>query len=241
MLCKQPNINRTTGRSWLRKLLRLLLGLWLLHLSYVVALRWINPPVTLTQLVSWMQGAGWQQNTVALEAVAPAMRLAVIAAEDQLFASHSGFDLKSIQRALEHNEAQPARIRGASTISQQTAKNVFLWQGRSWLRKALEAYCTVLMECIWGKRRILEVYLNVAETGPGLFGVEAAAQHYFKKSARQLSRQEAAQIAACLPNPKRYKAKPPGPYVQKRAAWIQRQMRNLQSDVIVKPLLDDEF
>lgn len=236
-----PTTKRTTGRNWLHKLLRLLLGIWLLHLAYVVVLRWINPPVTITQFISWMQGAGWQQKTVPLEAVAPAMRLAVIAAEDQLFATHSGFDLKSIQQALEHNEAQPARIRGASTLSQQTAKNVFLWQGRSWVRKGLEAYCTVLIELIWGKRRILEVYLNVAETGPGLFGAEAAAQHYFKKSARQLSRHEAAQIAAVLPNPKRYKVRPPGAYVKKRAAWIQRQMRNLQTDTNLNPLMNDEY
>jgi len=224
----------------LRKLLRLLFWLWLLHLGYVVALRWVNPPLTLTQLVSRINGDGLTQQWVSSNAIAPAMRLAVIAAEDQLFATHYGFDVKSIQRALEHNDRQPARIRGASTISQQTAKNVFLWQGRSWLRKGLEAYCTVLIELIWGKRRILEVYLNVAETGPGLFGVEAAAQQYFKKPAARLSRQEAAQIAACLPNPKLYKAQPPGAYVKKRTAWILRQMRNLQGQPQLRFLLQTQ-
>ncbi|MFN4285842.1 MAG: monofunctional biosynthetic peptidoglycan transglycosylase [Lacibacter sp.] len=224
----------------LRKLLRLLFWLWLLHLGYVVALRWVNPPLTLTQLVSRINGDGLTQQWVSSNAIAPAMRLAVIAAEDQLFATHYGFDVKSIQRALEHNDRQPARIRGASTISQQTAKNVFLWQGRSWLRKGLEAYCTVLIELVWGKRRILEVYLNVAETGPGLFGVEAAAQQYFKKPAARLSRQEAAQIAACLPNPKLYKAQPPGAYVQKRTAWILRQMRNLQGQPQLRFLLQTQ-
>ena len=135
-------------------------------------------------------------------------KLAVIASEDQLYADHSGFDWKSIKKAMKYNEKKPGRVRGASTISQQVAKNVFLWQGRSWIRKGLETYFTFMIELIWGKKRVLEMYLNVSEMGEGVFGVERAANIYFNKSASKLSRQEAALIAACLPNPKRYKVKP---------------------------------
>src|SRR4029078_6116591 len=131
-----------------------------------------------------------------------------IASEDQLFADHEGFDWKSIKKTMRYNARKPGRIRGASTISQQVAKNVFLWQGKSWFRKGLEVYFTFMIEVFWGKKRILEVYLNVIEMGDGIFGIEAAAQSYFGKPANTLSRQEAAMIAACLPSPKRYKVKP---------------------------------
>ena len=131
---------------------------------------------------------------------------------------------------MDYNQRKPNRIRGASTISQQTAKNVFLWQGRSWVRKALETYFTFMIELVWGKERILEVYLNVIEMGPGVFGIEAASQHYFKKPASRLTKAEAARIAACLPNPKKYLASPAGRYVSSRSFAIQRQMNNLSSD-----------
>jgi monofunctional biosynthetic peptidoglycan transglycosylase len=164
-------------------------------------------------------------------------RLAVIASEDQLFPDHSGFDWKSIKKAQKYNERKPGRIRGASTISQQVAKNVFLWQGRSWFRKGLEVYFTFMIETFWSKQRILDVYLNVIEMGDGIFGIEAAAQAYFNKPARNLSRPEAAMIAACLPNPKRYKVKPPSAYIMSRAAFIQRQMNNIGNDPDVQEVI----
>ena len=140
---------------------------------------------------------------------------------------------------MKYNEKKPNRIHGASTISQQVAKNVFLWQGRDWIRKGLEVYFTKMIEWIWGKERILEVYLNVIEMGKGVFGAEAAAQKYFKKPASKLTRREAAMIAACLPNPKKYTVKPAAPFVVARAGWIMRQMNNLEGDPdlqkIIKP------
>ncbi|HMO34377.1 MAG TPA: monofunctional biosynthetic peptidoglycan transglycosylase [Lacibacter sp.] len=230
----------TRTRILFRLLKRILLALFLLHLLYLVLLRWVFPPLTLTQLGDLMRGQELQRTYVRLEAISPAARLAVLAAEDQRFPEHRGFDWKSIQQALEHNERLPNRVRGASTLSQQTAKNVFLWQGRSWLRKGLEAYCTVLIETFWGKRRILELYLNVAEMGPGIYGIEAAARHYYNKPAARLTATEAARIAACLPNPKRYRVQPPDRYVQRRSAWILQQMRNLEGDPAVKGLLTRE-
>jgi monofunctional biosynthetic peptidoglycan transglycosylase len=158
------------------------------------------------------------------------MKLAVIAAEDQLFPDHHGFDWKSIKKAMRYNKKKPGRIRGGSTISQQVAKNVFLWQGRSWIRKGLEAYFTFMIELIWGKKRILQVYLNVIETGDGIFGIEKAAEIYFNKSAKTLSRQEAALIAACLPNPKQLRVKPPSNYVSLRSRAILRQMGIIEAD-----------
>jgi monofunctional biosynthetic peptidoglycan transglycosylase len=168
--------------------------------------------------------------------MSPNARLAVISAEDQLFPDHSGFDWKSIKKAMKYNEKKPGRIRGASTISQQVAKNVFLWQGRSWLRKGLEVYFTFMIELVWGKKRILQMYLNVAEMGEGIFGIEAAARAYFNKPASALTRLEAAQIAACLPNPKRYTVKPLSNYVAARARWVQQQMNNLSTDPDVQKL-----
>jgi monofunctional biosynthetic peptidoglycan transglycosylase len=164
-------------------------------------------------------------------------RLAVIAAEDQLFADHSGFDWKSIEKAMAYNKKKPNRVRGASTISQQVAKNVFLWQGRSWIRKGLEVYFTFMIELIWNKRRILEVYLNVAEMGKGVFGIEAASNHYFGKPAAQLTRKEAAMIAASLPNPGRYTVKPVSKYVAARSPWVMQQMKNLAGDSLIKLLI----
>jgi monofunctional biosynthetic peptidoglycan transglycosylase len=152
--------------------------------------------------------------------------LAVVAAEDQLFPDHFGFDFKSMQNAFKHN-MKGKKVRGASTISQQTAKNVFLWQGRSYVRKALEVYFTFLIEVIWGKRRILEVYCNVAEMGKNTFGAEAAAQKYFGKSAIDLNRMEAAKLAAILPSPRKWSITNPGPFVSRRIPKITRQMRAL--------------
>ena len=167
-------------------------------------------------------------------------KLAVIASEDQLFPDHSGFDWKNIKKAMEYNKRKPNRIRGASTISQQVAKNVFLWQGKSFIRKGLEAYFTFMIELIWGKKRILEMYLNVIEMGDGIFGIEMAAQKYFGKPAKSLSRQEAAMIAACLPNPKSryYKVKPATGYILSRSRWIVVQMNSLEPDPDVQRVID---
>ena len=164
------------------------------------------------------------------------IKLAVLAGEDQLFPDHNGFDFKSIQKAMKHNQKSKS-LRGASTISQQVAKNVFLWQHRDYFRKGLEVYFTFMIEKIWGKKRILEMYLNVAQTGDGIFGVEAAAQHYFKKSAKDLSRKEAAMIASCLPNPELFTITPLSARVSYRYRWILRQMNNLQADEDIQELV----
>lgn len=164
---------------------------------------------------------------VGMDEISPWMGLAVIAAEDQKFPDHWGFDVPAIEKALAHNERNENRIRGASTLSQQTAKNLFLWDGRSWLRKGLEVGLTVGIETVWSKKRILTVYLNIAEFGDGIFGVEAAAQRYFHKPASLLTPAEAALLAAVLPNPIRFRADAPSGYVRSRQAWILRQMRQL--------------
>lgn len=210
--------------------------LFVIQLAYVILLRWVNPPLTFTQVGNWLEGHGLRRDYVAGKEISPHLKLAVIAAEDQLFAEHNGFDWGSIQKAMQYNKKKK-RVRGASTISQQTAKNVFLWQGRSWLRKGLEVYFTFMIELLWSKERILEVYLNVIEMGVGTFGAEAAAQRYFHKPAARLTRMEAARIAACLPNPKKYKVNPASPYITRRANWIVGQMNNLQGDEAVSALL----
>ena len=165
------------------------------------------------------------------------MKLAILASEDQLFPDHNGFDFKSIERAMKHNQKSKS-LHGASTISQQVAKNVFLWQHGGYLRKALEVYFTFMIENVWGKKRILEVYLNVAEMGKGIFGVEAAAQSYFGKSAANLTRPEAAMIAACLPNPRLYSVKPLSSHVAARVPWILRQMSQLEGDPDIERLIE---
>lgn len=224
----------------LKKVLRLVVRgamvLFVIQLAYVILLRWVNPPLTFTQVGNWLEGHGLRRDYVAGNEISPHLKLAVIAAEDQLFAEHNGFDWGSIQKAMQYNKKKK-RVRGASTISQQTAKNVFLWQGRSWLRKGLEVYFTFMIELLWSKERILEVYLNVIEMGVGTFGAEAAAQRYFHKPAARLTRMEAARIAACLPNPKKYKVNPASPYITRRGNWIVGQMNNLQGDEAVSALL----
>lgn len=223
-------------RVW-KKLKRITLWVFVLHLLYIIVLRWVNPPITITQLTNWVEGHGLKRDYIDFDAMSPNIRLAVMASEDQLFPDHNGFDIKSIKKALESNK-KSKRVRGASTISQQVAKNVFLWQGRSWFRKGLEVYFTFMIELLWSKERILEMYLNVSEMGTGIFGVEAAAQKYFKKPASKLTRAEAARIAAVLPNPKKYKAEPASPYVARRTSWILNQMNNLQGDEEVAKLLE---
>jgi monofunctional biosynthetic peptidoglycan transglycosylase len=209
---------------------RIFLWLFILQLFYIILLKWVDPPITITQFSSWVTGHGLKRDYVARRNISPFAGLAVIASEDQLFPDHNGFDWKSIKKAKAYNKRKPGRVHGASTISQQVAKNVFLWQGRSWIRKGLEAYFTFMIELVWGKKRILEVYLNVIEMGDGVFGIEAAANSYFGKHAKDLTKQEAAMIAACLPSPKRYKVKPASSFIMGRATAIERQMDNLHTD-----------
>lgn len=209
----------------------MLAGLWL---TGIVLFSVVPVPFSAVmverQISAWLSGdfsyrvhADW----VSMDQISPWMGLAVIAAEDQKFPHHWGIDIAAVEHALAYNERNENRVRGASTISQQMVKNLFLWDGRSWLRKGLEAGLTLTTETVWSKQRILTVYLNIAEFGEGIFGVEAAAQRYFKKSARQLTAAEAALLAAVLPNPIRFKVKSPSSYTVQRQQWILRQMRQL--------------
>jgi monofunctional biosynthetic peptidoglycan transglycosylase len=199
----------------------------------VVALRWIDPPFTafmiadrVSALVTRPPGYDFEYEWRDWEHISKNAAIAVVAAEDQKFPEHRGFDFKQIDKALADRE-RGRRVRGASTISQQVAKNLFLWRGQSWLRKGIEAGITVLIEAAWSKQRILEMYLNIAEFGRGTYGVQAASQRYFDKDAARLSQSEAALLAAVLPAPTRYKADAPSNYVRRRQAWIQRQIASL--------------
>jgi monofunctional biosynthetic peptidoglycan transglycosylase len=219
-----------TGRVW-NRVVRAVVGLVALSMLPVLVLRWVPPLATSFMVGRWMEGALGRRPAVAIEydwtpwdRIAPVMKLAVVAAEDQRFPTHHGFDLTAIRRAMEERRAAP---RGASTITQQLARNLFLWSGRSWPRKVLEAYATVLLEVAWSKRRILEVYLNVAEFGDGVYGVEAASRHFFRKSAAALTRHEAALLAAVLPNPKALHVARPSAFVLVRAGRIEAQMTRL--------------
>ena len=216
---------------------RIFLFMFIAQLVYIVILKWVEPPVTITQLGSLLSGNGLKRDYVKTGAISSNMKLAVIASEDQLFPDHAGFDWKNIKKAMDYNKRKPGRVHGASTISQQVAKNVFLWQGRSWLRKGLEVYFTKMIEWIWGKKRILQVYLNVIETGKGIFGVEAAAKKYFNKPAKNLSKRQAAMIAAALPNPKKYSVTPVSRYVSARTGYILRQMNNLNGDPDIQEII----
>ncbi|SFV28820.1 monofunctional biosynthetic peptidoglycan transglycosylase [Thermoflavifilum thermophilum] len=234
----------STRRSLLhrvgRYVKRLLIVLFAAQLVYIVILKWVPPPTTLTMLQNrfsaWRDGQPFRYHWVSYDRISPYAKLAVMAGEDQLFPDHNGFDFKSIEKAWKHNQ-RSRHIRGASTISQQVARNVFLWQGRNWLRKGLEVYFTFMIEQIWGKKRILEMYLNVAQMGPHIFGVEAAAEAYFHKQASQLNREEAAMIAAVLPNPNIYRVVPPSRFTRWRQQYLLQQMRNLEGDADIEKLM----
>lgn len=221
----------TFFKRWVLRAVLAIAGLWA---AGILLFSFLPVPFSAVmaerQLSAWFSGDfGYVAHSdwVSMDEISPWMPLAVIAAEDQKFPEHWGFDMDSIEKAISHNERNEKRVRGASTISQQTAKNLFLWDGRSWIRKGLEAGLTVGMETVWSKRRILTVYLNIAEFGEGTFGVEAAAQRYFHKPASRLTASEAAMLAAVLPNPIRFKANAPSGYVRQRQQWILRQMRQL--------------
>ncbi len=232
-------------RSWWKRALRglvILVAVFLVSsITGVLILRFVPVPFSTLmvqrRIQSWFDPKPYRSrhDWVPLEDIAPSMGVAVIAAEDQNFPEHSGFDWKAIEKAIAHNE-RSRRKRGASTVSQQTAKNLFLWETRSWVRKGVEVYFTVLIELLWSKERILEVYLNIVEFGDGVFGVEAASQAYFRKPAKRLRPSEAALLAAVLPNPHRYKVAAPSGYVLGRQAWILGQMRAMGGPELLKSL-----
>lgn len=223
-------------RRVVRTFLKILLYGFLFSLFYIFLCKWVNPPITITQIGSILSGNGLHRDYINYDEMGDNIKLAVMSGEDQLFPDHNGFDFKSIQKAMKHNQKSKS-LRGASTISQQVAKNVFLWQHGGFFRKGLEVYFTFMIEHIWGKKRILQMYLNVAEMGKGIFGVAAAAQHYFKKPSKKLSRKEAAMIASCLPNPILFTIQPMSARVAYRYPWIMSQMNNLQADPDIQELL----
>jgi len=200
-----------------------------LVLTSIAVHRLVPPPMTFLMVSRSVAGEGLSYRWRSLDDISPRLVEAVIASEDSGYCAHRGFDMKAIEKALKANESG-GRIRGGSTISQQTAKNVFLWPGRDWIRKGLEAGYTVMIETLWGKRRVMEVYLNVAEWAPGVYGAEAAARHWFGKPASELSAREAARLAAILPSPRRYNASAPGPYVRRRASRVQAAMGTVRND-----------
>ncbi|MGQ5700921.1 monofunctional biosynthetic peptidoglycan transglycosylase [Sandaracinobacteroides sp. A072] len=208
----------------LRFLARLVVGLLLFSLLWAGAYRFVDPPLTYLMARDALRGESVKRQWVDLDDIARHLPRAVIAAEDARFCSHHGFDMEAIEKAMERNR-EGGRLRGGSTISQQTAKNAFLWPGRTMVRKGAEAWFTALIELLWGKRRIMEVYLNVAEFGRGVYGAEAAARHYFDKPASRLTRQEAARLAAILPQPVKRDAARPGPYTRRYAGRIESRSR----------------
>jgi len=226
----------------LKKIYRFFIYLFISSLIYVIIIKWVDPPITITQITNAF-GLGLKRDYVSWNEMSYNIKLAALASEDQSFSDHSGFDWDAIEKSLRPKKKKKSKIPiggGASTITQQTAKNVFLWQGGrydKYIRKIPEVYFTFLIEWVWGKKRILEVYLNVIETGPGCFGVEAAAQHYFHKSAKKLSRAEAAMIVAGFPNPKKFTARPMTRRVSWRYPQILREMNNIEGDEDVRALL----
>ena len=218
----------------------LLLAIVVLELGYAVVLKWVDPPLTFTQFGAVLEGHDFERDYVGLGEISPSFKLAVIASEDQRFGVHRGFDWGSIEQAIEDNSKPGASLRGGSNISQQTVKNVFLWQERSWLRKGLETVFTPLVELVWGKARILEVYLNVAEMGPGVFGAQAAARHYFEVDAADLDTEQAAALASVLPNPKELDPVHPSTSQRAKIRWIRDQMAVLATYESLAPFLKRE-
>lgn len=216
---------------------KLLFSIVVIPVVFVLPWRWIAPPTSAFMLRYRISAIGkikpFQYHWTEWERISPQTPIAVVASEDQKFPTHHGFDLESIQGALDENRK---RIRGASTVSQQVVKNLYLWSGPSWVRKGLEAYLTVFVELLWPKRRILEVYLNIAEFGPGVYGVGAASALYFKKSPGRLSLTESARLAAVLPNPNRFSVARPSPYILERVAWITLQVYQLGGPGYLKDL-----
>jgi monofunctional biosynthetic peptidoglycan transglycosylase len=234
---------RSGVKTFFSYVFKIIVYAFILSLIYLVICKWAMPPITITQMGSWVSGYGLNRDYISWSDISANAKLAAIAGEDQLFPVHNGFDWRAISKSLDNDPSKNGRVAGAaaSTISQQTAKNVFLFQGQGilrYIRKPLEGVYTTLIELIWGKRRILEVYLNTIEMGKGVFGIEEASQQYFHKSAKDLSRNEAAMIIACLPNPKIYSVKPMSRFVAWKSNWILRQMNNMQTDKNVQDLIN---
>lgn len=230
----KTTVKKIRMRLW-RILWKTMLWFFGLSILSVILFRFIPVPFTPLMIIrsceqlSDGEDIKLKKDWVSRNEISPHLSLAVVASEDQRFPDHFGFDFDAIEKAVEHNQKKKKRtVRGASTISQQTAKNVFLWPGRSWFRKGLEVYFTLLIELFWSKERILEVYLNVIETGNGIYGAEASARHYFNKPAKKLTRHEAALIAAVLPAPRKWSVTKPSSAVLRRQAWIVRNMYNLE-------------
>jgi monofunctional biosynthetic peptidoglycan transglycosylase len=223
-------MGNTLGKKIFRLIWKAAVLFFGLSIFSVVIFRFVPVPVTPLMLIRCVEQVfssddlRMKHDWVSIDEISKNLPLAVVCSEDQNFMNHSGFDIKAIERSMDAGKRGAKRVKGASTISQQTAKNVFLWPGRSWIRKGFEVYFTVLIEFVWSKERIMEVYLNSIEMGNGIYGAEAAANFYWKTSAKNLSRTQAASIAAILPNPLKYSANPPGPYVQERIGWIVGQM-----------------
>jgi len=227
----KPRRRGSRGLRAVRQLLAMVvIAAILVPPAWVLLYRFAPPPITLLMIDRLAQGQGLDHRWRPISRIAPTMVEAAIASEDSRFCLHHGFDLTAIDKALEHDARRGARLRGGSTISQQTAKNVFLWPERSWVRKGLEAWFTVLIEALWGKRRIMEVYLNTVEMGPGVYGVQAAAQRYFHTSAERLSIAEASRLAAVLPRPLTWSAADPGPYVRRRSGRIDARQATVRAD-----------
>ena len=234
-------VKKSTAKHFLRMVIRCVMGFLIASVGLVLLLRFA-PPFTSglmmeRRIESFFIAEDYQRRYqwVPLENIAPVMGVAVVAAEDQLFADHAGFDWQAIEKAVIYNQNHK-KTRGASTISQQTAKNLFLWSGRNWLRKGMETYFTVLIETLWSKERILEVYLNIVELGDGVYGVEAASQYYFKKPAARLNANEAALLAAVLPNPHIFQVNKPSGYIRGRQKWILTNMRRLGDSAYIDKL-----
>lgn len=217
-------------RKIFRIVLKVILWFFILSIAGTIVFRWVPIPFTPLMVKRCIEQK-WDgkemkldKHWVSLDEISPHLQLAVVCSEDQNFLLHYGFDFKALKKAMLNNE-KGKKLRGGSTISQQTAKNVFLWDGRNYVRKAFEAYFTLLIETLWSKERIMEAYLNVIEFGDGIYGAEAAAQHYFKKSAAKLTREEAAILSSLLPNPRSYGKNINGRYIQGRKLWTLQQMR----------------
>lgn len=235
-MAKMKRSHAKTKNSLLKRISSILskVLLWFLMVTvlWVLFYRFVNPPITLLMVQRNMERSSddkpfkMEKEWVDFEEISDNMKRAAVSAEDQLFLKHIGFDVKAIEKAFKTNK-KGKKIKGGSTISQQTAKNVFLWPGRSWVRKGFEAYFTLLIEILWSKERILEVYLNVIEMGDGVYGAEAAAQEYFGKSCRKLTKSQSALIAACFPNPRRWTPRKPTKYIKHRQYLILKNMRRL--------------
>ncbi len=226
-------------------LLKLLVGFLIISIASVILFKWVPVPITPLMLIRCVEQKSdgksltLKHNWVSLDKISPKLQLAVVCSEDQNYLKHFGFDWGAIQKAIKANE-EGKKLRGGSTISQQTAKNVFLWSSRSYLRKGLEAYFTLLIEIFWSKERIMEVYLNSIEMGNGVYGAEAAAQFWFKKTALKLNKDESAAITAILPNPLKYVANPPSAYIAKRKVWVKQQMSYWGNQLDYDKYNDDE-